>query len=98
MVTRLKCPPKEPQGSAIITFPCDYPIKVVGDAHADYEEAVLAIARRHDPTLTLGRVSSRDSSAGKYRAVTLMIKAESEAQIKALFNELKQLESVRLVI
>ena len=89
---------KSQPDEARITFPCDYPIKVVGEAHETYEARVVEVARRHDPTLTAEKVSGRNSSGGNYRSVTLMLRAESEAQIQALFTELKRLEFVRLVL
>lgn len=81
-----------------ISFPCDYPVKVVGEAHDTFEETVVAIAARHDPTITPARVSSRASRSGNYLSVTVTLTAASEEQIRALFTELQQLESVRLVL
>lgn len=81
-----------------VTYPCDYPVKVIGDAAPRFEERVVATALRHDPTLSSARISSRDSRSGNFRSVTLLLTAEGEGQIRSLFADLKQLEFVRLVL
>ena len=81
-----------------IEFPCDYPIKVIGEAGPDFLEQVVSIVRTYDDTLTPERISERDSRHGKYRSVTLQVHVLSEAQLKPMFNELKGLAAVRMVL
>lgn len=81
-----------------ITFPCDYPIKVVGDVHDEFHKEVYDIVIRHDPTMTTERVSQKISRKGNFVSISFMLVAQSEQQLEALFTDLKQLESVRLVL
>lgn len=81
-----------------ITYPCDYPIKVVGDVRANFHEEVYEVVARHDPTMTTDRISQRTSRKGNFISISFMLVAESEQQIESLFIELKQIESVRLVL
>ena len=81
-----------------LTYPCDYPIKVVGDVRADLHDEVFDIVVKHDPTMTTERVSQRTSRKGNFVSIRFMLVAESEGQIKALFADLKEVESVRLVL
>lgn len=81
-----------------ITYPCDYPIKVVGDVRANFHEEVYEVVARHDPTMTADRISQRTSRKGNFISISFMLVAESEEQIESLFVELKQIESVRLVL
>jgi len=81
-----------------ITYPCDYPIKVVGDVRANFHEEVYEVVVRHDPTMTTDRISQRTSRKGNFISISFMLVAESEEQIESLFVELKQIESVRLVL
>ncbi len=41
-----------------IVFPCDYPIKVLGEAHTSFNEHVLAVMDKHAPGLTARRYRS----------------------------------------
>ena len=81
-----------------IEFPCDYPIKVIGEAHVDAVKHIIEVVRRHAPEVTPDQISTRDSRAGNYQSVRIMIVATGEAQLKALHGDLLALPSVRLVL
>ena len=81
-----------------IEFPCDYPVKVMGANEDDFVDLVVAIARRHAPELTDARVRVRASRNARWVAVTLMIRATGEAQLRALFEELKETGRTQLVL
>jgi hypothetical protein len=72
----------------LLRFPCDFPVKVMGRAVPGFEALVVGIVRRHAPDLGEGAVSSRGSSGGRYLALTLTVRAESRAQLDAIYREL----------
>lgn len=67
-----------------LEFPCDYPIKIMGEASETFEAEMVALIREHAPNLGEGAVSSRPSKGGKYMAVTIHLRAESRAQVDAI--------------
>lgn len=81
-----------------IEFPCAYPIKVLGEADETFTEFVVSVIQKYAPDLDLATVSSRDSSKGTFRSVTVVITATGEPQIKALFEDLKSSSRVKMVI
>ena len=81
-----------------ITFPCDYPIKVVGDVRPNFHEEVYDVVTRHDPTITIDKVTQRTSRKGNFISISFMLIAESEEQLQNLFADLKEIESVRMVL
>lgn len=81
-----------------IIFPCDYPIKVLGDSRPSFYEDVCEVVIRHDPTMTTERTSQKTSKKGNFTSIRFMLLASSEQQIQALFSDLKEVESVRLVL
>ena len=81
-----------------IEFPCDYPIKVIGEAVPDFLEQVVAIVRTYDDTLTSDRLTERDSRKGNYRSITMQVHVVSEAQLQPMFLELKAVAAVRMVL
>ncbi|MGI9322216.1 MAG: YbeD family protein [Pseudomonadales bacterium] len=89
---------KSMTGESLIAYPCDYPVKVLGNATGDFEAQVVAVARRHDPALGAERISRKHSRTGKYLSVTLMLTASSEAQITALVLDLQGMDGVHLVL
>lgn len=81
-----------------IQFPCDYPIKVVGDAAPDFTEFVVEIVKRHAPDIDEERMSLRLSGQNKYYALTIYILATGESQLQAIFEELKSTGRVKMVL
>tara|TARA_B100000405_G_C16648717_1_gene397651 strand:- start:424 stop:693 length:270 start_codon:yes stop_codon:yes gene_type:complete len=81
-----------------ISFPCDYPIKVVGDTRAGLHEDVYEIVLKHDPSLTTDKVSQRTSRKGNFISISFMLRAVGQEQLEALFDDLKELEAVRMVL
>ena len=81
-----------------IAYPCDYPIKVMGLQEPDFVACITGIVQRHDPGLVEERITWRESSNGKYLAVTLVITATGPEQIQALFEDLKASGRVAMVL
>ncbi len=82
----------------LFDFPCDFPVKVMGRRDGAFEARVVMIARRHFPDLGEGAVRSRASRDGNYLAVTLTVRAESRAQLDALYRELTADSAVLMVL
>lgn len=81
-----------------IEFPCQYPIKVVGDVGDQFKADVLAIFQRHAPATREQHIVERPSSQGRFVALTVEIEATGLAQLEALFADLKNLPAVKLVL
>ncbi len=81
-----------------IEFPCDYPIKVIGETDVDAVAEIIAVVRKHAPEVTPDQVSTRASKKGNYQSVRVQIVATGEAQLTALHQELLNLPGVRLVL
>ena len=88
----------EGQEEPKIEFPCDYPIKVLGEASDTFDQLVVSIVLKHAPDFDVKTVTSRNSSKGKFRSVGVIIRATGEPQIMALFEELKATGLVKMVI
>lgn len=81
-----------------ITFPCDYSLKIVGDAADDFTAHVCQVIVKHAPDFnetTLQVVKSRN---GRFQSVRVTIIATGEQQIKQLFDDLKATGRVHMVV
>jgi len=81
-----------------LQFPCEYPIKVVARAVPDLRSTLDEVFARLAGPDALGRVSERPSGRGNFVSVTYVFEAQSEAQISAIFAELRIYEPVMLVL
>ena len=82
----------------VLTFPADYPIKVIGRPSDEFRARVHAIVLRHAPTLESERVSERLSGGGNFLSISYTVLAESREQIEALTVELKACEGVMMLL
>jgi uncharacterized protein len=81
-----------------LTFPCDYPIKVMVRAVDGVRSRVDPIVERHAGPLDPACVVERPSAQRNFLGITYMIRATGPEQIARLFDDLKQCEQVLLVI
>jgi hypothetical protein len=72
----------------LLEFPCDFPVKAFGLSGGDFPKIVLDIVQRHAPGVSPAALSSRPSTGGKYQSVTVTLRAESKAQLDALYQDL----------
>lgn len=81
-----------------ITFPCDYSLKVVGDAAEDFAACVCQVIHRHAPGFDESLIQVVDSRNGRFQSVRIVIKATGEQQISQLFDALKATGRVHMVV
>ncbi len=72
----------------ILKFPCDFPVKVLGKASENFEVTVYAIFKKFFPNLPESSLKQRASQQGRYLALTITVKAESQKQLDDLYRAL----------
>jgi len=90
--------PAEARKDSLITFPSQFPVKVMGANVDGFVHAVTEIARRFDPGFDAANVELRDSKAGNYLGVTVTITATSQEQLDALYRALSTHPMVKVVL
>lgn len=83
---------------SLLQFPCDFPIKIMGGGGSDFRPLVVELVSRHAPDLDETRVSVRDSRAGRYQSVTVVVNARDRAQLDALYLELSGHPRITMVL
>ena len=81
-----------------LVFPTDFPIKIMGPNCLDFEPQMIAIVRNHAPDLDISTVEVRQSRAGNYLSLTVTIRAQSRAQLDAIYLELTRHPWVKVVL
>ena len=74
--------------SSLFEFPCDFPLKVIGYQRAGYAQSILEVVKRHAPDYDGSGMEMRPSSKGKYLSLTCTVRATSQRQLDALYQEL----------
>lgn len=88
----------DPRKDSLITYPCAFPIKVMGAKVDGFVHAVTQIARQFDPAFDAASVELRDSSAGNYLGVTITVTATSRGQLDDLYRALSSHPMVKVVL
>ncbi len=88
----------EPEEKSLIAFPCDFPLKVMGQAADDFDTLVVEIVLRHVKDLREGAIRRRPSTKGKYVAVTVTVQVDSQLQLDNLYRELSSHARILMVL
>ncbi len=81
-----------------IKFPCHFPIKIMGKAHEDLKEAVIAILNQHAPEFSSDDLKIKPSNAGNYHSITATIHAKSREQLDAIYQALTEHELILMAL
>ncbi|MBA3903338.1 MAG: hypothetical protein C0522_06650 [Rhodocyclaceae bacterium] len=83
---------------SLLEFPCDFPIKVMGQRQDGFAQAVLEMVLRHAPDFDAASMEMRPSAKGTYISLTCTIRAQSREQLDALYRELSGHPLVSVVL
>jgi putative lipoic acid-binding regulatory protein len=84
-------------GEEALTFPTDYPVKILGRPADDFRARVHAVMLRHAPDLDADQVSERLSANGNL-SISYLLRAHSREQIEALVTDLKGCDGVMMLL
>lgn len=73
---------------SILSFPCDFTIKVMGKNNPLFKNIVTFILKNHYPKITDGAFSKRSSKDDNYLSISITVYATSKEQLDALYQEL----------
>lgn len=82
----------------LLTFPCEFPVKVFGPATAEFKDSAAEIIERHMPGLDQSKLRWRESGGGRFVALTVTIDAQSREQLDALYEDLGALDGVLMTL
>jgi len=71
-----------------IEFPCEFPVKAMGEDTTVFKQTILDIFRRHIPDFKDDAIKSTPSANGKYVSITVTFTATSQEQLDALYQAL----------
>jgi putative lipoic acid-binding regulatory protein len=82
----------------LIEFPCDFPIKVMGETHDDFITEVTRVIQGHLPEFASHLIEIRGSSNGKYLSLTCLVYVISKPQLDDIYRSLTSHPMVKVVL
>lgn len=90
-------PPAE-QEAPKIEFPCLYPIKIIGVASIDFHITAVKVVERHAGKIDTDLIDIKPSKANNYVSVRVTIEATGVEQLENIFEDLKKLPDLKMVL
>lgn len=87
-----------PVEESLITYPSDFPIKIMGPMHETFTAVIVEVVTQHDPEFHTGRLETRPSSKGNYLSLTATVRATSREQLDNLYRALSAHPMVKVVL
>jgi len=72
----------------LIEFPCDFPIKVMGETHAAFTAEIIKSIQTVLPNFDASYIEMRGSSGGKYISLTCTVYVTSKTQLDNVYRAL----------
>ena len=87
-----------PEKQEIIDFPCRFPIKIMGERHEEFVITITEVVRGNAPDLAEHDVTLRESSGGRFYALTVTVNATSRQQLDNIYLSLTGHPMVKMVL
>ena len=84
--------------SSLISYPCDFPIKVMGARVEGFAEAICALIAAHDAFFNPALIEMRPSRNGNYLGLTITVRAQSREQLDGIYLALTKHPMVKVVL
>lgn len=81
-----------------LTFPCEFPIKVMGPNTQEFEMKIIALVRKYVPDLGEGSVFTRLSKDKNYQSITITVHATSQKQLDDIYQEISSDKDVLMAL
>ena len=82
----------------LIEFPCDFPIKVMGETHVDFSTQMIQTIQKNLPSFDAAKVEMRGSTGGKYISLTCTVYVTSKPQLDDIYRALTAHPMVKFVL
>lgn len=86
-----------PASTDVFNFPCDFPIKVMGKSHPEFQDTITVI-REFDGEFDVTRIETRPSSGGNYTGLTCTVRAQNRAHLDDIYRALTGHPMVKVVL
>jgi len=90
--------PNTPEEETLIEFPCDFPIKVMGETRDDFTSVVTEAIQTQLPDFEGENIVTRGSSNGKYTSLTCTVHVTSKPQLDDIYRTLTSHPMVKVVL
>jgi uncharacterized protein len=81
-----------------LSYPVEFPIRIIGNAQPAFFNEIVAILKRHVADLDEESITTRPSNGGKYLSISAHFIANSREQMDDLYRELGAHPDVKTIL
>ncbi len=82
----------------LIDFPCEFPIKVMGETHDIFSQTIVDLIQTIVPSFNASQVEMKASSGGKYISLTCTVHVVSQEQLDSIYRLLSSNPLVKFAL
>jgi putative lipoic acid-binding regulatory protein len=82
----------------LIEFPCDFPIKVMGETREEFTQTIVEVIQGHVSEFDASKIEMRASTGGKYISITCFVYVTSKPQLDDIYRALTAHPLVKVVL
>jgi putative lipoic acid-binding regulatory protein len=71
----------------LLEFPCDFPIKVMGEDSPEFRAMAVALIESHTGPLDSARIRTALSRNGRFVSITVTVNAQSRKQLDDIYRD-----------
>lgn len=83
---------------SLLTFPCEFPVKIMGKNHHGFHKEVIDILKNHLTDFDDTKFNETESKNNKYCSITVMVNAVSQAHLDGIYYDLSASEWVIMAL
>ncbi|MDA9272239.1 DUF493 domain-containing protein [bacterium] len=83
---------------SLMQFPCDFPLKIIGNNSASFVQEIAAIIQKHYPTVLESSLHCKPSQNSNYLAISVTLHVQNQPSLDALYLELTQHPGIKMVL
>lgn len=88
----------ENEKKSLLEFPCDFAIKVMGEADENFSSTVIGIIKQHYKNFNASKIEMKGSSNGKYISLTCNVYVASQKQLDKIYIDLSKSPMTEFVL
>ena len=89
---------KQAEKESLLKFPCNFDIKVMGEANENFSESIIKILKKHDENFNASKIEMKGSSNGKYISLTCNVFVTSQKQLDKMYIDLSKSSMTNFVL
>lgn len=82
----------------LIEFPCDFPIKVMGETSDNFTNEMIRTIQAVLPSFDVSKIEMRGSTGGKYISLTCTVYVSSKVQLDDVYRALSAHPMVKFAL